>query len=154
MLLDWIPVWRWQLRSQRKKKENGSISKTRTLHMHHRFYSILCCQGTTTKSKFLILRFTWKQDNDSRFQFLNPLRTVLKNTPQHLTNQTRWNNSDEVWNSANSLLRWRFLCRRRRRHGYLSSLKSAFDWNCYFYIFLFFGSACSNWPLQKYHNIP
>ena len=112
-------------KTPKKEKEIGSMSKTRTLHMHHRFYSILCCQGTTTKS---ILRFMEDVQPRQRLFFpvfepaaYSPLECKFRNTPQHLTNQTRWNNSDEVRNSANSLLRWRFLCRRRR--GYLSSLK-------------------------------
>ena len=38
---------------------------------------------------------------------------LQKNRP-HLTNWTRLNCSDEVWNSANSSSKWRFRCRCRR----------------------------------------
>lgn len=110
-------------KTPKKEKEISSISKTRTLHTHHHFYSILCCQGTTTKSKFIILRFMEDVKARQRLSFpifelgYSPLECNFRNTLQRLTNQMRWSNSDEVGNSANSLLRWRFLCRRRR--GYL-----------------------------------
>ena len=42
---------------------------------------------------------------------------------QHLTNWTRWNNRDKVWNGMNSLFKWRF--RNHRRCCCLSSLYSA-----------------------------
>ena len=32
-----------------------------------------------------------------------------------MTNLTRWNKRDKVWGSANSLVKWRFRSRRRRR---------------------------------------
>ena len=88
---------------KKREKEKGSISKKRTLHMHHLFYSILCGQGTTTKSKFLILRFMEDVKARQRLSFpvfepavYSPLECIFRNTLQHLTNQTRWNNSDEV----------------------------------------------------------
>ena len=37
-------------------------------------------------------------------------------------NKTRWNKRDNVWGHANSLFKWRFRSRRRRRLCCLSSL--------------------------------
>ena len=43
-----------------------------------------------------------------------PLEFNSRKVRKQLTNWTRWNKSDEVWNNANTLFKWRFLYRRRR----------------------------------------
>ena len=44
---------------------------------------------------------------------------------QHLSNLTRWNKRDKIWSGANSLFKWRFCSRRRRRcFGFLLILSA------------------------------
>ena len=51
---------------------------------------------------------------------MQSFRIQLKKNCQHLTKWTRYNKRDKVWNSANSLFKWRF--RGLRRRCCLSSL--------------------------------
>ena len=81
-------------------------------------------------TEFHALWRTWIQNNDFVFRFLNFNSRI---NSQHLTNWTRWNKRDKVWNSSTSLhewtslFKWRF--RNRRRCRCLSSLLTI---NCYF----------------------
>ena len=85
------------------------------------FCTFLCLRCTTTTWKCLISRFV--EDGNKRQQlsfsfpelWCSPLEFNSKKNWQNLTNETRWNKRDKVWGSANSLFKWRFLSRRRRR---------------------------------------
>ena len=77
-----------------------------------------------------VLSRTGTQDNHFLFLFLHfgqSLRIQLEKNYQRLTNQTGWNKRDKVWSSVNSLFRWRFRFRLRRRCC-LSSLVSLPRW--------------------------
>ena len=85
------------------------------------FCTFLSRRCTATTWKCLISRFV--EDGNIRrllsFSFpelwYSPLEFNSKKVWQELTNWTRWNERDKVWGSANSLFKWRFRSRRRRR---------------------------------------
>ena len=59
-----------------------------------------------------------KRQKNGRFrlakQSIQPVRIHLqKKNAKNLTNWTRWNKRDYVWNSATSLIKWRFRSSRR-----------------------------------------
>ena len=74
------------------------------------FCTFLCCRCTTTTRNFLISRFLEDVDTRQNFSFpfselrYRDLELHSRKIPQHLRNWTRWK-SDEIWNSANSLLK-------------------------------------------------
>ena len=103
------------------KKAIGLISKTTTLHLHHAFLYISLpllpdcnvkvlkftfCRGREHKTTTFFF-FSWTLIQSFKIQ-------LQEHFGQHLTKQTRWNKSDKVWNSANSLFNWRFRSRRLR----------------------------------------
>ena len=83
--------------------------------------TFLCRHCTTTTWKYLTSRFVEDVSTRQRLSFSFPelwyslLEFNSGKNCQHLTNWTRWNKRDKVWSGANSLFKWRFLSRRRRR---------------------------------------
>ena len=85
------------------------------------FCTLICRRCTSTTLNCLISRFF--EDGTKRKQlsfsfpglWCSPLESNSKKVCHHLTNWTRWNKRDEVWGSPNSLFKWRFRNRRRRR---------------------------------------
>ena len=80
------------------------------------FCTFLCRHGTTTTWTFLISRFVEDVITRQQLPFSFPelryslLEFYSKKICQYLTNWTRWNERDKVWDRANSLFKWRFCC--------------------------------------------
>ena len=102
------------------KKAIGLISKATTLHVHHDilYISLPSLHDYGVKIPNFTFRGGPTQDNDFLFfpvLWRGPLEFNSRKMCQHLTNDwTRWNKRDKVWDSANSLFKWRFRSRRRR----------------------------------------
>ena len=77
------------------------------------FCTFVCRYCTTTTWKCLISRFVGNVNTRQRL-FDTPLEFNCRKICQHLTNWTRWNKRDKIWNRANWLFKWRFRSRRRR----------------------------------------
>ena len=117
--------------NENSKQATGLDWQNNNSARDHAFCTFLCRHCTTTTWKFLISRFVedGAQDNDFLFLFPN-FDTVLefnsRKNCQHLTNWTRWNERGKVWNSANSLFKWRFhsRCPRRCLSSLLGTLRN------------------------------
>jgi len=90
--------------------------------MNHAFFcTFLYRCRTTTSWNFLISRFVKDVNTRKRLTFsFSEFKDKLlefhsRKIRQNLTNWTRWNRSEVVWSTANSLFAWRFRYRRRRR---------------------------------------
>ena len=91
-----------------KDDGEGNENDTTSLHVHHAFshisLSAQCRRCITT---------TWQFFISNRLSFTLPkLRYSLlelnwKKLCKNLTNWTRWSKNNAVWNSANSLYKWR-----------------------------------------------
>ena len=94
--------------------QNNNSARASRFFVH---FFVVAARLPRENSWFHVLWRTWTQDNDFLFLFLKLLYTLLefnsRKNCQHLTNWTRWNKRDEVWNSATSLCKWRFRSRRR-----------------------------------------
>ena len=105
-----------QQQRQRERQKSNKSSKTTTLKVDHAFLYISLLLLHDYNSHFL-------EDGNKRQQlsfsfpelWCSPLEFNSKKNWQNLTNETRWNKRDKVWGSANSLFKWRFRSRRRRR---------------------------------------
>ena len=101
--------------------------------MHHFFCTFLCRLCTTATWKCVNSRFVEGGNTRQPLSFSFPelwysaTEFNSKKNCQRLTNQTGWNKRDKVWSSVNSLFRWRFRFRLRRRCC-LSSLVSLPRW--------------------------
>ena len=85
------------------------------------FCTLLSRRCTSTTLNCLISRFVEDRTKRKQLSFsfpglwCSPLESNSKKVCHHLTNWTRWNKRDKVWGSSNSLFKWRFRSRRRRR---------------------------------------
>ena len=106
-------------RRQRKRHKSWQNGKTTTLRVRHVFLYIPLpslhdydvkmpnfsfCEGREHGNGFLLLFLNF--DTVSEFNF--------RKNCQDLTNWMRQNKRNKVWNSATSLLKWRFRSRRHR----------------------------------------
>ena len=105
---------------ERQKRNGFRSAKQQLCTCITLFCTFLCRHCTTTTWKCLISRFV--EDGNTRQQLSfslpelwnSPLEINSKKTCQPVTNWTRWNKHYKVWDSANSLFKWRFRGRRRR----------------------------------------
>ena len=106
-----------------KKQKAGLDWKTTALHVHYTILYISLPSLHDVDVKCLISRFVEDMNTGQLFSFSGLNSTsreyrLLESTPgnffQHLTNWTRRNKRDKVWNSVNSLLKWRFPSWHRR----------------------------------------
>ena len=104
---------RWQRWRQRERQKSNRLrqAKQQLCTCMTLFCTFLCrrCTTTTHVNKRKKLSFSFPE------LWCSPLEFNSKKNWQNLTNETRWNKRDKVWGSANSLFKWRFRSRRRRR---------------------------------------
>ena len=81
---------------------NSLISKTTTLHVHHTFFTFLCCHCTTTTWKCLMSRFM-ENVNKERRTFLSvsklesrPQEINSSETRSHFTFSVNWNKREKT----------------------------------------------------------
>ena len=106
---------------ERQKSDRFRQAKQQLCTCITLFCTFLCHRCTTTTWNCLISRFVGDGNKRQQLSFslpelrCSPLQFNSKQICQHLTHYTRWNKRDKVWGSPNSLFKWRFPSRRRRR---------------------------------------
>ena len=96
------------------KKSIGLMCKTTTLHVHHAVsgnVSLLSLHNYNQKVP--ICTFCGGRDHKTKTPFffswtlIQSLEFNFRKSRQRLMKWSRWNQRDEVWSSANTLLKWR-----------------------------------------------
>ena len=100
--------------NENSKKAIWKTSETNTARASRLFVHFIVCLRARI---FIILRFTQVNKGQRFYSSFPKLRYILfefisRKIRQRLTNWLRWNWSDEVWNSSNSL----FDCAREHLH--------------------------------------
>ena len=100
---------------RRRQQERQHNNFSWFLHVHHAFLYI----SLPSLHDYDVFWRTWTYKTTIFFFYCelrySPLEFNSWKNCQYLTNSKSWNKNDEVWNSANSFLRWRFSrCFRRR----------------------------------------
>ena len=109
-------------KEKEKKSKRFRLAKQQLCACITLFCTFLCRRCTTTTWKCLISRFV-EDLNSRRLFFCFPelwyslLEFNSRKIFQHFMNwmSCNWDKRDKVWSSANSLFKWRFRNRRRRR---------------------------------------
>ena len=117
-----------ELKQRRRRRQRGRqksyrvrLTKQQRCTCIMLFCTFLSRRCTATTWKCLISRFVEDRNTRQHLSFsfpelwYRPLEFNSKKVWQELTNWTRWNERDKVWGSANSLFKWRFRSRSRRR---------------------------------------
>ena len=134
---------------ERQKTNRLILAKQQLCTCITHFCTFLSRRCTITTWKCVISRFV--EDGNTRqqpsFFFLELWYSLLefnsRKICQHLTNSTSWNMRDKVWGSTNSLFKWRFRSRRRRRRCCLNSLKRPL-----------WGNEGPSWAAKQHISLP
>ena len=103
-----------------KKKNRFGLAKHQLWTCFTLFYTFLCrrCTTSTWNWEYISPFCGYRECKTTIFVFFSwtSIRSLHSSwVRQHLTNLTRWNKRDKIWSGANSLFKWRFCSRRRRR---------------------------------------